>query len=97
MDPIEEYIRRVRAGEVDRFEQIYIYCCRMLGCTQDAQDAVQEIFIKAFTKIRSFEAKATFSSWLYKIAYHHCLNMLRKRNIRLRIGRLMSSVSTKKY
>lgn len=97
MDSIEEDIRRVQAGEVERFEpiveayqkQIYIYSCRMLGCKQDAQDAVQDIFIKAFTKIGSFEAKSAFSSWLYKIAYHHCLNMLRKRNVRLRVGRLI--------
>lgn len=62
MDSIEEHIRSVQAGEADRFEpiveayqrQIYIYACRMLGCKHDAQDAVQDIFIKAFTKIGSF-------------------------------------------
>ncbi|MCM3257378.1 sigma-70 family RNA polymerase sigma factor [Paenibacillus lautus] len=97
MDSIEEYVRRVKAGEVDCFEpiveaykkQIYIYCCRMLGCKQDAQDAVQDIFIKAFTKLNTYEAKVSFSSWLYKIAYHHCLNILRKRRVRMRVSRLV--------
>ncbi|MGM1047289.1 MAG: RNA polymerase sigma factor [Bacillota bacterium] len=97
MDSIEEHIRRVKAGEVDCFElivetykkQIYIYCCRILGCRQDAQDAVQDIFIKAFTKIHLYEVKVSFSSWIYKIAYHHCLNMLRKRRVRIRVNRLI--------
>lgn len=97
MDSIEECVRRVKTGEVDCFEpivetykkQIYIYCCRMLGCKQDAQDAVQDVFIKAFTKIHSYEAKVSFSSWLYKIAYHHCLNLLRKRQVRMRVSRLI--------
>ncbi|WP_235440013.1 RNA polymerase sigma factor [Paenibacillus sp. DMB20] len=70
-------------------KQIYIYCCRMLGCRQDAQDAVQDIFIKAFTKIHLYEEKVSFSSWLYKIAYHHCLNMLRKRRVRMRVNRII--------
>ncbi|MEC0255612.1 RNA polymerase sigma factor [Paenibacillus lautus] len=92
-------MRRVKAGEVDGFEpivetykkQIYIYCCRMLGCKQDAQDAVQDVFIKAFTKLHTYEAKVSFSSWLYKIAYHHCLNLLRKRQVRMRVSRLIRS------
>lgn len=51
----------VKGGEVDNFEpivemyqkQIYVYCCRMLGCKHDAQDAVQDIFIKVYKIGRS--------------------------------------------
>ena len=68
-------------------KQIYIYCAD--ARKQDAQDAVQDIFIKAFTKLHTYEAKVSFSSWLYKIAYHHCLNLLRKRQVRMRVNRLI--------
>ncbi|GGH21439.1 RNA polymerase sigma factor [Paenibacillus segetis] len=96
MDSIEEYVRRVKAGEVEYFQpivemyqrQIYVYCCRMLGCRQDAQDAVQDILFKAYTKLELYEPRASFSSWLYKIAYHHCLNLLRKRRIHQRVMQL---------
>ncbi|MWV43347.1 sigma-70 family RNA polymerase sigma factor [Paenibacillus sp. HJL G12] len=96
MESTEEYVSRVKAGDGESFrpiveiyqQQIYVYCCRMLGCKQDAQDAVQDILFKAYTKLDLYESRATFSSWLYKIAYHHCLNMLRKRHIRDRVYRL---------
>lgn len=96
LDSAEEYVSRVKAGDREAFrpivemyqQQIYVYCRRMLGCKQDAQDAVQDILFKAYTKLDLYESRATFSSWLYKIAYHHCLNMLRKRRIRDRVYRL---------
>ncbi|GAE08889.1 RNA polymerase sigma factor SigW [Paenibacillus sp. JCM 10914] len=101
LESIEVCVRRVKAGEVDSFEpivetykrQIYIYCCRMLGCKEDAQDAVQEIFIKAFTKIHMYEEKVSFSAWLYKIAYHHCLNLLRKRKVRMHFNHVLKSAA----
>lgn len=97
LNSIDEYVKSVKAGEVEDFQpivemyqkQIYVYCCRMLGCKQDAQDAVQDIFIKAYTKLFTYEPKVSFSAWLYKIAYHHCLNLLRKRVIRQRVHRLL--------
>lgn len=96
LDSTEEYVSRVKAGDRDAFQpivemyqqQIYVYCRRMLGCKQDAQDAVQDILFKAYRKLDLYESRATFSSWLYKIAYHHCLNLLRKRRVRDRVYRL---------
>ncbi|BBI30932.1 DNA-directed RNA polymerase sigma-70 factor [Cohnella abietis] len=64
---------------------------RILGNRQDAEDAVQDIFIKAFESIMQYKHTVNFSSWLYKIAYRHCLNLLRKRKYqRLLLPRLFS-------
>lgn len=44
-----------------------------------ADDAAQEIFLKAYQSLKSFKAAATFSSWLYRIASNHCLDLLRRK------------------
>ncbi|WP_266367705.1 RNA polymerase sigma factor [Tellurirhabdus rosea] len=43
-----------------------------------AEDYTQDIFIRTFSKLEQFEGRASFSSWLYSLAYHYCLGVLRK-------------------
>ncbi|MCE3199814.1 RNA polymerase sigma factor [Paenibacillus sonchi] len=90
MEAIEETIRRIQSGEIYLFanivneyqQRIYIYCLRLLRNEDEAEDAVQDIMLKVFEKIKSYHPKVTFTSWMYKVAYNHCLNLLRKRRIR---------------
>ena len=87
MQSVEVCIGKVKAGEIDEYvhivkayqEPIYRYCSRLLGSREEAKDAVQDILVKAYEKIDYYEPTVNFSSWLYKIAYHHCLNLIRKR------------------
>jgi RNA polymerase sigma factor (sigma-70 family) len=51
----------------------------MLAHPHDAEDATQEIFIKAMTRLSSFEERSSFRTWLYRIAVNHVLNMKRGR------------------
>ncbi|WP_269433897.1 RNA polymerase sigma factor [Paenibacillus sp. JCM 10914] len=69
--------------------QLYIYTCRMLGSEQDAEDAVQDIFLKAFKSLHGYKPTVSFNAWIYRIAYHHCLNILHKRQSYGRVARLL--------
>ncbi|OWA35520.1 hypothetical protein B9G55_12870 [Saccharibacillus sp. O16] len=87
---LEKAIEDVQRGDteayaaiVGRFQKsIFLYGLYLLRDRQEAEDAAQEILIKAFRCIHQFRGPGSFSSWLYKIAYHHCLDLLKKRNRR---------------
>ena len=80
-------IDAVLAGEPAAFEAlvrdnekaVYRLCYRMLGDEQDALDASQEAFFKAYRGLGSFRRESRFSVWLYRLASNACLDMLRKR------------------
>jgi RNA polymerase sigma-70 factor, ECF subfamily len=60
-------------------DHIYRLALKMTGSEQDAEDVMQETFIKAFNNIDSFEGRSKLSTWLYRIATNEALMLLRKR------------------
>jgi len=54
---------------------------RMLGSQQEAEDALQEIFIKVFDRIKNYRGDSAFSTWVYRMTTNHCLDILRRRKI----------------
>jgi RNA polymerase sigma-70 factor (ECF subfamily) len=67
---------------VDRFSPgIFRLALRMLGNEQDAEDILQETFIKALKSLDGFEERSTLSTWLYRIAMNEALMALRKHRI----------------
>jgi len=87
LDSIEKIIEEVKRGSIEEYRHIvqkyqkpiFKYCFHMLGTVEEAEDAVQEVFIKAYRKLDSYRAGTSFFSWLYKIAYHHCIDYLRRK------------------
>lgn len=81
----EILIEKVRRGEkgafgvlVERYQhKVYNTALKILGAPEDARDATQETFIRAYRKINDFKGEARFSTWLYKMAANCCLDMLR--------------------
>ncbi len=80
-------LEAVRAGDSDAFallvrayeKTVYNLSLRMLGDTQDAQDASQEAFFRAWQALDSFRGESKFSSWLFRLTTNLCLDRLRKR------------------
>ena len=83
----QRIIERVRSGDTDAFEElvkayersVYTIAYKMLKNSEDAQDAAQEAFIKAYTKLDTYRGESKFSAWLYRLTSNCCVDALRRR------------------
>jgi RNA polymerase sigma-70 factor (TIGR02960 family) len=88
-----ELISRATAGDEQAFHrlvdpyrrELHVHCYRILGSTEDAQDALQETLLAAWQGLGGFERRASIRTWLYRVATNRCLNMLRAASRRPRM------------
>ncbi len=91
-DEDRRLVDRAKAGDVRAFEAlvrryerwVFTLALRMVGDRGDAEDIAQEVFLKAYRGLQGFRGGSRFSTWLYAIASHHCLNHLAGRDSRAR-------------
>lgn len=84
---LKRKIKKVKKGDQDAFadiveyhkDKLYQLCYRMLGNREEAQDAAQEAFIRAYVNIHSYDSSKNFSTWLYRIATNLCIDKIRKK------------------
>lgn len=62
---------------------VYHLCYRMLGNAEEAEDAAQESFLRAYKALRSYDNTRSFATWLLSIASHYCIDQIRKRRMTL--------------
>ena len=86
-----EVLAAVRAGDEAAFatlaeryrRELQVHCYRMLGSVDDAEDLVQETFLRAWKARAGFEGRSLFRTWLYRIATNACLSALARSSRRV--------------
>src|SRR3989338_5779947 len=84
-DEDRNVVERVRAGDKEAYAllvrnhqaRIRSFCLWTLGNAAEADDAAQEVFIKAYRGLSGFRGGSSFSTWLYRITVNHCRDLLR--------------------
>ena len=88
LDPaLATRLAAARAGDHSEFSrlaephrrELQVHCYRLLGSLHDAEDLVQETLLRAWRRLDTFEGRASFRAWLYKIATNACFDALDKR------------------
>jgi RNA polymerase sigma-70 factor, ECF subfamily len=84
-----ESVEACRKGSLPAFDKLYqrhggrmkSIACNLMGNTADAEDAVQEAFLKIYRNVQTFRGQSSFSTWVYRILINTCIDMKRKRHL----------------
>ncbi len=85
-----EFVTRARTGDTDAYRvlverhsrSLFRLAFRMTGNQQDAEDVVQESLLRAYKQLSKFDERASFGTWLYRIAVNCSLDLVRSRKRR---------------
>lgn len=86
----DELVRRAQAGDQTAFRdlyrqlagRVYALCLRLTGDAGAAEERTQDVFVRAWDKLRSFRGESAFSSWLHRLAVNVVMNEQRTRSRR---------------
>jgi RNA polymerase sigma factor (sigma-70 family) len=88
--PETELLERARARDVQAYSElvrryqkkIYTLVYNMTSSREDAEDLVQDVFVKAYSSLQHFHGNSSFYTWVYRIAVNRTINYIKKRNRR---------------
>ena len=87
VDIIEQCRNNDRRAQMQLYERycegMYVVAMRFLKHSAEAEDAVQEAFIKAFSKLHQYQGEVTFGAWLKRIVINKCIDCLKSKQERL--------------
>ena len=83
-------VQECRAGQTEAFgtlvaryqERLYPTVLRLIGSAEDAEDILQDTFVRAFEKLDQFQGDSSFYTWIYRIAVNLALSGYRRRRVR---------------
>lgn len=89
-----DIISEIKQGNKERFreierryhEKLYFYLRHLIGYQEETEDVLQNVFIKAYEHLDSFDNRRAFSSWIYRIAHNEAINWIKKKNRRKTIS-----------
>jgi len=85
-----ELVEIVRKKDPDRYKEIidryqgklFAYLYRLIGEREEAEDLLQDVFIKAFRNLHSYDTERKFSSWIYRIAHNEAVNHIKRKSLK---------------
>ncbi len=86
LDETAHWVKLARGGDSSAFtcivdgcqKPVFHLCYRMLGNTEEAEDAAQETFLRAYRSLHQYDDRRSFMTWLLSIASHYCIDQLRR-------------------
>lgn len=97
-----ELVEIVRRENQERYAQImeryqtrlFVYIYRLVGNKEEAEDLLQDVFVKVYKNLNSYDTSRKFSSWIYRIAHNEAVNFIKRKSLRRFIS-LETITSTK--
>jgi RNA polymerase sigma-70 factor (ECF subfamily) len=88
-------IERLRAGDAGSFRElveryqhrVYAMAYRFSGCSHEAKDLAQDIFLRVYENIGGFQGRSSLDTWIYRLALNQCISWKRRRGRRAVLGR----------
>lgn len=84
----KQIISAVKKGDSERFheielryhEKLFFYLRHLVGSKEEAEDILQDVFLKTFKTLDQFDNRRKFSSWIYRIAHNEAVNFIKRKN-----------------
>jgi RNA polymerase sigma-70 factor, ECF subfamily len=85
-----ELIEVIRKNDQERYSEIveryqtklFVYIYRLVGNKEEAEDLLQDVFVKAYKNLNSYDISRKFSSWIYRIAHNESVNYIKRKSLK---------------